>query len=53
MKYLEAKQANVGIFIKVNMFNFNLDIDITNCSKHNTLEGQEKDKYSTSQEMYT
>jgi len=33
MIYLEAKQANVGLFIKVNVFHFNLDTDITDCSE--------------------
>ena len=33
VKYLQAKQANVGLFIKVNMFHFNLHIDMTDCSE--------------------
>jgi hypothetical protein len=33
MKYLQTKQANVDLFIKANIFHFNLDIDITDCSE--------------------
>jgi len=33
VKYLQTKQTNVGLFIKVNMFHFNLDIDINYCSE--------------------